>query len=241
MSDANSMKKWPDENTQIPTFRKITWIPCVQEKVSQITMDAWVQKDILINKIIYTIRINCLDNYLSINIDKWTITIKKKTYINILKILYIEIFQDIYHEDLNENYYNTIINEWDILDIKLDWLYKDWKEIIKTPKKRLEENKKLSEIFILNWNRIEIDNKLIWKYKDEELENLLIELQNLLTQNKKINIYWDNANYVVNNRYKPDEQIYFDEIKWIYVIKENEKIYFFEKITQNHIIINKND
>ncbi|MFA5916846.1 MAG: hypothetical protein WC850_01265 [Candidatus Gracilibacteria bacterium] len=200
-----------------------------------------LKKDMLINKIDNLVRDYGLDNYLSIDKDKGTITINKKLSINILKTLYLEIFQDVDINNLNQNYYNTIINEGDILDIKFDGLYKNGKEIIKTPKKRLEENKKLSEIFIINGNRIEIDNKLIGKYKNEEIENLLIELQNLLTQNKKVNIYGDNANYVVNNRYKPDEQIYFDEIKGIYVIKEKERVYFFDKITQNHIIINKND
>lgn len=135
MSDTNSIKKWPYENTQTPTPEKITWIPGLPETVLSITTDAWINNNLEKEKLSDKVKniLENTDNGLSIFFEydekNWILKAKRdNTNIKFLELLYSEIY------DINIDLFSKIaesgpINQWDTIQVKSDWLYNNWKPI----------------------------------------------------------------------------------------------------------------
>lgn len=194
-----------------------------------------------------------LNIFFGYNQENWTLITKRDSMsLYFFKLLYSEIY-DInislfpnFPHKIESNLYMKI-NEWDIIEVKSDWLYKNWKPVFWIIHNliRLFQNNKLSSIFTINSNTWEINLQIPLDkentYNGEHIWDLLSELQNILLSWKK-NV--TNKTHFINNLYKPQERLFFDS-EWIYTSditpKNREKRYFFEEITQNHIILNKND
>ncbi len=236
MQDTNSIKKWPDENTQTPTPEKITWITGLPEQILSITENTWTNLDKIHKKAKQLILddLHGLRSIFDYDDKNWTFIIKIDCInLHFFKILYSEIY------NLNINFFPDFlskiekenINKLTIIEIKNDGLYIDWKPIFHLvhPLIRLKQNDKLSSIFTINtrWEinlQILLDNEN--NYNGEHIEDLLAELQNILLSWKKVNF---NKTHFIDNIYKPDEKLYFD-YDWIYTWINTEKRYFFWKI-----------
>ncbi len=235
-----------DNNGNILQSWIISWRPVkkklLDKNIEKLTNE--INIEMLIEKSNKFIKESWLYNYLSVDKNKWKITIKSKINFKLLKSLYLDVYKNTGFAELNKEQFNTDICEWDVLDIRLDWLYRDWKEILKTPKKRLDENSKLREIFTVDRNRVIINPVFYSSFKTEEeyikhinenIEIYLSELQIVLTQ-EKVKINWENATHKINNIYTPNQEVYFDE-NWIYSLENWEKKYYF---MNDKILIIKN-
>ncbi len=129
MWDINSKNKSPEENTQIPIPENITWIPCIPETVLSIMGKK--NNAELFDKVKIVLRNTNNDLSIFFDYDKKTWRLKAKrnqTNIKLLESLYSEIYHidiELFPEIVEVEY----INQWDILQVKSDWIYYNWKPI----------------------------------------------------------------------------------------------------------------
>ncbi len=246
--------------------REITWIYKIVDKSWEIIQEwtiSWttmkksvlsksfktltnnLEKDKLSNKVKNVLKNTDigLSNFFVYNEENWTLIAKKDSInLNFFKILYSEVY------DLNISSFpklllntklNVKINPLDVIEIKTDWLYQNWKPMFWVLHHliRLYKNNKLSSIFSIDTNsweinlQIPLDNEKI--YNGEHIWDLLSELQNTLLPWNKINFY---KNHFINNSYIPNKKLFFDS-NWIYTSEKSwdntEKRYFFWKIEKS--------
>lgn len=137
--DEKRVSEWiyiiKDQDWNILQSWNILWKK-ISRKILNKTVDSFqnvIKKQKTIEKAKNIVSKDSMELIFSYSEDSWKIIVNNNN-INFLKVLYCKLYN--LHINNFDNFKNTSIEvkNWDKLEIRTDWLYKDWKNIFEKPK-----------------------------------------------------------------------------------------------------------